>query len=102
MASQSEVASEFFMRERQSSKHQHPSSREAPTSKLQTAEAQVLELEIWSFSGAWSLEFGASLLHQLQHRRRHRRDAGLDRRLGHGREERRVERRQRLAGALAV
>jgi len=40
-----------------SSKHQR--KHQAPTSK--TARASVLQLEVWGFSGAWSLEFGASL-----------------------------------------
>src|SRR5947199_168263 len=50
-----------------SAKHQAPSSREIPSSKFQnyfkdTAQGfhkQGLELGIWSFSGAWSLVFGA-------------------------------------------
>src|SRR5713101_8039311 len=42
-----------------SSKLQHPSSREIPTSKLQNARNACLRLEPWCFSGAWSLELGA-------------------------------------------
>src|SRR5258708_15054373 len=42
-----------------SSKHQHPSSRETPRTKLQDAHTPRLELEVWCFSGAWSLGVGA-------------------------------------------
>jgi hypothetical protein len=38
---------------------QHPTSREAPNSKLQWNFCGALELDAWNFSGAWSLEFGA-------------------------------------------
>src|SRR5205814_1043750 len=44
---------------------QAPSSREAPSSKPRTA-ALPLELDVWNFSGAWSLEFGASMELQLK------------------------------------
>src|SRR5437867_1428150 len=40
------------------SKLQAPSSRETPSSKLQTPAVLVLELEVWSFCGVWSLGFG--------------------------------------------
>src|SRR5258708_15577 len=43
----------------QSSKHQAPNSREAPSTKLQKAHPPCLELEAWCFSGAWSLDVGA-------------------------------------------
>jgi hypothetical protein len=43
-----------------SSKHQHPSTREIPNTKLQLARAG-LELGSWWFSGAWILVLGASL-----------------------------------------
>jgi hypothetical protein len=44
------------------SKHQHPSSREIPSTKIQRRSVlqKFLELEGWSFSGAWSLDVGAS------------------------------------------
>jgi general secretion pathway protein J len=41
-----------------SSKIQHPSPREAPNSKLQRR--RCLEIGVWGFSGAWSLEPGVS------------------------------------------
>src|SRR5690349_4241207 len=41
---------------RTNSKHQHPTSREAPISKPQTN--RTLEIGIWHFSGSWRLEFG--------------------------------------------
>src|SRR6266496_3121313 len=41
-------------------KHQDPNTKEIPSSKLQTAaRASSLELGAWSFSGVWSLVFGA-------------------------------------------
>src|SRR5213596_1433257 len=41
-------------------KNQDPNTKEIPSSKLQTAaRASSLELGAWSFSGAWSLVFGA-------------------------------------------
>src|ERR1039458_6860762 len=49
---------------RESSKHQHPSSRETSSFKLQKqndARLYVWTLEIWCFSGCWSLVLGASL-----------------------------------------
>ena len=47
-------------RPRKSSKHQAPTSREAPNSKHQTSAGDdPLRFGAWSFSGAWSLEFGA-------------------------------------------
>jgi protein SCO1/2 len=42
-----------------SSKFQAPSTREAPSSKLQTIRAQVWQPGVWNFSGAWILMFGA-------------------------------------------
>src|ERR1019366_9724067 len=44
-----------------SSKRQHPSSREIPSTKLQSEKRarHYLDVEVWSFSGCWSLEFGA-------------------------------------------
>jgi hypothetical protein len=42
-----------------SSKHQDPSSRETPSLKLQSLGAVFFVFDPWSFSGAWSLEFGA-------------------------------------------
>jgi hypothetical protein len=43
-----------------SSKRQHPTSKKAPSTKFQGAVLeQGLEFEVWNFSGAWSLEFGA-------------------------------------------
>src|SRR5437588_13044876 len=47
---------------RKSTKLQAPSSRESPSPKHQTAlpVSSFLELGIWSFFGAWSLELGAS------------------------------------------
>src|SRR5206468_2719011 len=47
-----------------STKHQAPSSREAPSTKRQALQQSPrggrtsLELEIWDFSGAWGLELG--------------------------------------------
>jgi hypothetical protein len=42
------------------SKHQAPTSREAPDSNLQPPCAlSVLELGVWRFTGAWMLELGA-------------------------------------------
>jgi len=41
------------------SKHQAPSTREAPNSKLQTTVAPVLKIGHWNFSGAWILDVGA-------------------------------------------
>jgi prepilin-type N-terminal cleavage/methylation domain-containing protein/prepilin-type processing-associated H-X9-DG protein len=42
-----------------STKHQAPSTREAPNSKLQSAVRGVpLEFAAWNFSGAWRLELG--------------------------------------------
>src|SRR2546422_8015964 len=49
--------------------HQAPSSREAPSTKLQSSRSRGLEFVIWSFSGAWCLELGASRavnLHEYQ------------------------------------
>jgi hypothetical protein len=43
-----------------SSKIQAPSTREAPSFKLQATNAPVLELGPWNFSGAWMVVFGAS------------------------------------------
>jgi hypothetical protein len=52
-----------------SSKHQLPSSREILSTKLQGLAVDLIQpchvgiglgLEVWSFSGGWSLEFGAS------------------------------------------
>src|ERR1035437_2274177 len=41
-----------------SSKHQNPSSREAPNFKLQgKSPAICLDVGAWNFSGAWMLEF---------------------------------------------
>jgi hypothetical protein len=42
-----------------STKHQAPSSREAPNIKLQSPEPIVLVFGALCFFGAWSLEFGA-------------------------------------------
>src|SRR5882724_208085 len=42
----------------ESSKFQAPSSREIPSTKFQTPR-QCLELDVWSFSGAWCLVLGA-------------------------------------------
>jgi prepilin-type N-terminal cleavage/methylation domain-containing protein/prepilin-type processing-associated H-X9-DG protein len=43
-----------------STKHQAPSTREAPNSKLQSAvRGAPLEFAAWNFSGAWRLERGA-------------------------------------------
>src|SRR5205814_8094105 len=42
-----------------SSKHQHPSTREASISKLQTIAPRFLRIEAWDFLGAWCLGFGA-------------------------------------------
>jgi prepilin-type N-terminal cleavage/methylation domain-containing protein/prepilin-type processing-associated H-X9-DG protein len=39
---------------KENSKHQIPSTKEAPNSKLQ--ELRSLQLGVWNFSGAWSLE----------------------------------------------
>src|SRR5437667_636182 len=52
-----------------SSKFQTPSSKEAPSSKLKNRAARRLprhlfwglEIEIWTFSGAWGLVLGVSL-----------------------------------------
>jgi hypothetical protein len=44
---------------KKTSKHQAPSSREAPNSKLQDCCGGCVVFETWNFSGAWSLEFGA-------------------------------------------
>src|ERR1039457_4187156 len=50
---------------RKSFKHQPPSSRETSSSKPQTGRAQkILELDAWSFSGAWSLDFGIFISHR--------------------------------------
>jgi hypothetical protein len=38
---------------------QAPSTREAPSSKLQSVAAPILELGSWNFSGAWMLVLGA-------------------------------------------
>jgi hypothetical protein len=43
-----------------SSKFQAPSSREAPSFKLQAGTRPWLELDVWNFSGAWMLELGVS------------------------------------------
>src|SRR5438105_706696 len=43
----------------QSSKHQHPSSRETPRAKLQNPRTPCLELAVWCFSAAWRLDVGA-------------------------------------------
>src|ERR1041385_2077988 len=43
-----------------STKHQHPRTREAPSTKLQNV-TEVLELGAWNFIGIWSLDFGASI-----------------------------------------
>jgi hypothetical protein len=41
-------------------KNQAPNTKEIPSSKLQTTDrASSLEFGDWSFSGVWSLEFGA-------------------------------------------
>jgi hypothetical protein len=40
-------------------KHQTPSSRKTSNFKHQTSQPHGLELEVWSFSGAWYLVFGA-------------------------------------------
>jgi hypothetical protein len=45
--------------EHKSLKHQPPSSREIPRTKLQNLRASPLKFEAWCFSGAWSLELGA-------------------------------------------
>jgi hypothetical protein len=48
-----------------SSKLQAPSSKLQRNTKLQNSKGAphvALELDVWSFSGAWSLEFGASLM----------------------------------------
>src|SRR5260221_14220019 len=44
------------------SKHQVPTSRETSNTRLQNhaTPGKALELETWSFSGAWRLEVGAS------------------------------------------
>jgi hypothetical protein len=41
-------------------KHQHPSSREIPTSNNQTARRVAFGVDVWSFSGCWSLVLGPS------------------------------------------
>jgi hypothetical protein len=48
------------------SKHQHPSTRETSNSRIQMARALALELENWSFSGAWILALGASTLGAIE------------------------------------
>src|SRR2546423_8575519 len=40
----------------ESSKHQAPSTREIPNTKQFERRAVRLELDVWCFSGAWSLE----------------------------------------------
>src|SRR5437763_17108701 len=55
------------MTKARNSKHQHPSSREAPTSNIQVPFGRTnlqmaiaeLELGAWIFSGAWMLVLGA-------------------------------------------
>src|ERR1039458_4800397 len=48
---------EFIERKpRSNCKHQHPSSREIPNTKLQTPRGDYLKFGAWCFSGAWSLE----------------------------------------------
>src|SRR5437016_213590 len=47
-------------REAPNSKHQAPEKHQASNSKS-AGERQALGLGTWSFSGAWSLELGASL-----------------------------------------
>jgi hypothetical protein len=42
-----------------STKHQYPSTKEAPITKFQEAIVVALVIGIWSFSGYWSLGFGA-------------------------------------------
>src|ERR1700731_134573 len=52
---------------RKNSKHQAPSSREAPNSKLQTRTCALpLVFEVWGFSGAWCLVLGAFCSRHLQ------------------------------------
>src|SRR5688500_19552099 len=52
----------------ETSKFQAPSSRETSNSKLQTARIPVHSaLDVWCFSGAWTLVLGASLV-LLPHR----------------------------------
>jgi hypothetical protein len=45
-----------------STKLQHPISKETSTFKIpkKPTHDQLLELDVWSFFGCWSLEFGAS------------------------------------------
>src|SRR2546423_15137811 len=46
---------------RKNSKHQAPNPKEAPSTKLQERlRTTLLGFGIWSFSGPWSLGFGAS------------------------------------------
>src|SRR5207253_2694454 len=45
----------------ESSKYQHPSSRETPINQTPNTKRVIcLEVEAWCFSGCWCLEFGAS------------------------------------------
>jgi hypothetical protein len=37
-------------------------TKEIPRHKLQAPENNILGLGVWSFSGAWNLEFGAYLV----------------------------------------
>jgi hypothetical protein len=46
--------------EMKNSKFQAPSSKEAPSFKLQTGTRPRLELDVWNYSGAWMLELGVS------------------------------------------
>src|SRR5437016_5737664 len=52
---------------KESSKHQAPSTRETSSSKSQRRWTHCLVLGYWSFSGAWSLELGASAGFQFRH-----------------------------------
>ena len=51
-----------------SSKFQAPSSRETPSAKNQHRISLELELEAWSFFGAWCLELGASICFTISSR----------------------------------
>jgi hypothetical protein len=54
----------FFEKMLKSTKHQAPSSRETPNTKLQAHREMggFLVFGIWSFFGAWSLVLGAWIL----------------------------------------